>query len=98
MDMFSIGKKIEASTVPKVKYAPGGPLDQDFAPESFLADLVEAKAVVPEHLKQEFLSYWLDDPDYYNAPPGDGIEGVTKEKVKEFARVDPIVNLGPNWS
>ncbi|STC40443.1 hypothetical protein [uncultured Corynebacterium sp.] len=98
MGIVSLCQKIEKESSPRVQFDRLHGAGGDLTLEIFLNDLVDARAHVPESLKREFLMTWADEPIVFDATPGEGEEGVTHDLVVEFAAMDPVIDLGPNWT
>ncbi len=98
MDLVETCRRVEAEAHPHVKYDRLNGASGDLTEEVFLNDLVDAGAYVPEPLKRAFLMIWADEPVFFNATPGVDEEGITHSLVVEFAAIEPVIDLGPNWA
>lgn len=83
---------------PYVKYDRLNGAGGDLTEEIFLNDLVDAKAFVPAGLKRDFLRIWTDVPEISGARPEQEQDFTTRSLVAEFAAMNPVVDLGPNWT
>lgn len=98
MDSFNaLCEEVDAVVGDAAHYGAYGQTTGGSAPELFLNDLVDARVKVPSDLKRRFLEIWSTDEEIIHANP-DERDGITHDLVVEFAAMDPVIDLGPNWT
>lgn len=90
--------RVQNEARPTVKYDRLNGAGGDLTEEVFLNDLVDARAFVPAGIKRDFLRIWTDVPEIAGATPADEEDFITRNLVIEFAAMDPVIDLGPNWT
>ncbi|MFC3849604.1 hypothetical protein ACFORJ_05445 [Corynebacterium hansenii] len=98
MDSFNaLCEEVDAAVGDTAHYGAHGLTTGGISPELFLNDLVDARAWVPRDLKRRFLEIWSTDEEIIHADP-DERDGITHQLVVEFAAIEPVIDLGPDWA